>query len=440
MKAVHVTALVSQKPDAQGNLTVRLANGGTAKIPASEKNTVMERSARESRTYSPNTVIVGNCGTSQVDLGVKDNDHPVRMTTGFTVDSPAVEYGWTVNITGPNYSYEYTASGFLAADSSWSGSHNSEDDYTAGDYTAAVTTGSYATLVDGTICYSGGPVADVPLTSPDTPIEHDPGWLPPAATGSLRKAALDGPSAGNTGASKGAQPRASAAVTIPTQVPDTTVYPNNAVAYLAAYYADGQLGQCTGFFYSPTTIATVGHCLYNPQHGGWIKQIAVSPGLNSSGAVSGLCLAKSFYSAEGWVLRNDYNYDYGAVSLTDCVWTGAQPGSFTLAPPSHQNDTPPGPVTLVGYTGSLTPSRAQWSGTDAVLDYTQRTFRYNVQSYVGMSGGPVYVTGGSCSSACVAGIQSLGYGPGSVGPSTAVRVTQANFADFNAWANGRTNP
>jgi glutamyl endopeptidase len=439
MDAVHVTKLISKYPDSRGSLEVQLANGRTAEIPASAKDVVMKRSVLESQKLSPDTVIVGNCGTSQVDLGVKDNDHPVRMTTGFTVDTPALEYGWTVNITGPNYSYQYSAAGFLAAESSWSGSHDSDDDYTAGDYTATVDTGSYATLANGTVCYSGGPVADVALASPDTPIEHD-AWQDGATPGSAKEPTTlqnGSPVAGALRArATTADPSAAATGwTDVAQVPDTTAYPNSAVAYLTINWPDGKTTQCTGFLYDTGMVATAGHCLYSTLHGGWETRVYTTPGINQDGAPFPGCLPINAYSSTGWVQNGDLNYDYGAISL-DCT-VGDETGGFGREWPDHQNDSPPTTLTSAGYTSRLTPARAQWTGTSSLIDYNQRTFRYNVQSYDGMSGGPVYEI--SDGDVYAVGIQSQGYDLNQ-GPSTAVRFTQANEADYEAWDRGEIFP
>jgi V8-like Glu-specific endopeptidase len=415
MRPVHVTKLMSALPDQHGSLIVQLADGHTAKIPASLRETVMQRSAAESKKLTPNTVLPGNCGTSQVDVGEKENDHPVRMTTGFVVDTPAVEYGWTVDISGPNYSYHYSAAGFLASDSSWSGSHDSEDDYTAGDYSASVTTSSYAALIDGEICSSAGPVADAVLSSPDTPIEH----VVPAGTASQASQSR------NEGT-----PSAAAATAPLVPVTDPTQYPNRAVARLDVSWPDLDFGHCSGFFVTTHLVVTAGHCVWDAARG-WAQTIFALPGITPDGGHPyGICQVSKMESSEGWVERSDSDYDYAAI-VVNCPSGNGTPGVFGLTPPDNQDDAPSSPVTVSGYPGLIDRGLQQHTAIDVpVLSYDERVFTYDVQTLDGMSGSPVYVPCEDGSgTACATGIHAaLGV------DGTATRITQANLVDYVAWS------
>jgi len=427
MKPVHVTSLLSTAPSANGTLKVALANGRTAEIPATLKSVVMRKSSQEKQTLSPDTVLPGDCGTSQVDVEAKDNDHPVRMTTGFVVDSPALEYGWEVEITGPDYSYHYSAAGFLAADTSWNGSHDSGDDYPEGDYTAAVATGSYATLANGTICYSGGPVEEAHVDSPDTPI-------------GVRYYPDSGPSIAQQGAPdsgpQGQEARTNSAEDGPVsmeEVPNYADYPNTAVVRLDITWPDFNVATCSGVMIDSRTVATAGHCIYNPALGGWPERIFAIPGKSTAGYPFGICDVVAIGSTDGFVEDNDSDYDYGALRLeNNCSQVGNSTGWLDLDPPASQDDDPPTPVTVTGY---KSPYKTMSSGTADVEFSTQRQFDYDVETESGVSGAPVYVPG--CDGYyCLVGLHSSTVAT----IARATRITQASMDDFEAWIDGSGFP
>jgi hypothetical protein len=89
------------------------------------------------------------------------------MQTGFTVVEPAIAYDWSASVTGPDYSFDYESSGGLFFDSSWQGGYQSSQNQAEGIYLAEVDpAASDAVLLDGTVCFSGGPVDAEYLTVP----------------------------------------------------------------------------------------------------------------------------------------------------------------------------------------------------------------------------------------------------------------------------------
>lgn len=169
MHIERVTKLVSATPDKHGNVKVQLANGKIAPIPQSAEKKVMARAAQEP-AKSNTGIVTADCGESYITVRQKATDgtpggtsiydgNPVGITTGFLVNLPAVAYTWVASISGPNgYSYDYTAAGTLAADTSWDGNYDSPVDEPSGEYTAGVDpVVSEAVLADGDVCFSGGP-------------------------------------------------------------------------------------------------------------------------------------------------------------------------------------------------------------------------------------------------------------------------------------------
>lgn len=416
MHIVRVTGLVTTVPDAVGKLRVRLANGAIIAIPASEKDRVMARAAQEANA-TPNGVVNGDCGSSNVYVQEKSDDHPVRMTTGFSVDLPAIAYTWQVTISSTNYNYVYQQSGFLAFRTSWAGSYDSTDDNIEATYSAAVSPDqSFVELFTGDICFSGGPTDSQFLTSPDAP---EANALPLASNAP-------------TGNGGNATPFTVFPPDTRTRVADTTVYPYRAVTRMLSVFSNGQVARCTGFLYASNVLVTAGHCVFDTAFG-WAQNIQVTPGrdVDSSGAPVapyGSCHGTNEFTSEGWEFNADERYDYGAVKL-DCT-VGDQTGIFALSWPSG---SVAGTVaSLTGYPSDELPDGTMWSADGPIISDSRRQAFHQISTSDGSSGSPLYDPG--CTQTCTAfAIQARGAGGPHPNANAATRITQANSVDFLEW-------
>jgi hypothetical protein len=89
------------------------------------------------------------------------------------------------------------------------------------------------------------------------------------------------------------------------QVKDTEQYPWRASASLLITAADNSQWIGTGWFISPRTLVTAGHCVYIknsgvPNRDGWVKKIQVMPGRSGDKLPFGGVTATEFYSVKGW--------------------------------------------------------------------------------------------------------------------------------------------
>jgi glutamyl endopeptidase len=438
MTTVRV-ATVGDHPDSAGRVSVRLVNGAVIAIPAADRDRVARRAAQA--PVSPNGTVVGNCGSSYVTLQEKANQHPVRMTTGFTVDTAAVAYGWQATITGPNnYSYTYDSSGGLLLRTSWDGSYDSPRDLVAGGYSAAVVPAeSFAELWTGDICFSGGPTDQQNLTSPDTPISmplsfgpQGPNGHPTATVGPGATASPTTSSPASVGSDRRVAPFSVIGTDTRTRVPDTTAYPFRAVALLNVTNPDGTTDPCTGFFYAPNIVVTAGHCVYFPPAGGWATRIQVIPGndVDANGkpvTPYGTCLGTTAFTTTGWVQNDDPRYDYGAVKL-NCS-TGSQTGwlglSWTTAPLTGTA------VTITGYPGDKPPAGSMWTASGRLTGDAERQVFYTISTSGGQSGSPVYAPG--CGLYCALAVHAYGVGGSHPNSNAGTRITQAAFDNYQNW-------
>jgi hypothetical protein len=105
----------------------------------------------------------GNCGSSFIEIADKSkrNTHPIKMTTGFHVNTPAISYSWYTDTwrNAGGFNKKWNASGGLFFRKDWSGGFTTTLNYRHGIYTGLVYAGvSNAVLDDGTICVSDGPI------------------------------------------------------------------------------------------------------------------------------------------------------------------------------------------------------------------------------------------------------------------------------------------
>jgi glutamyl endopeptidase len=439
MTIVRVARLVTSTPDKAGRVEVQLDNGAIIAIPAADENLVMRRAAQDAKAEQPNGIVHGNCGSSWIYLYDKADAHPVRIVTGFHVNTGAVAYSWQAAITGPQRTdIDYVARGTLALRTMWEDNASTPLDYPQGDYSAAVSKSSYAVLWTGSVCHSGGPTAKEFLTSPDAPVD----WrlstgAASSASGMADTAGMATPSAilSSTGSRGrvslarviGMSPNSVIGKDTRKRVENTTAYPYTAIAMLIVSFRGGRTQLCTGFFIAADTVATAGHCLYQRSLGRATK-VLVIPGNNVNERPFGSCLGAWAYSVTGWMNDRNSLYDYAAIKL-NCD-TGVTVGWFgMLATSSSLTRTS---VTITGYPGDKKPTGSMWTASGKISSSAERQVFYTISTGGGQSGAPVYKRG--CGAYCALAIHASGTGGSHPHTNAGTRITQAAFDNLVAWA------
>ncbi len=214
-----------------------------------------------------------------------------------------------------------------------------------------------------------------------------------------------------------------------TKVNPTTTYPARSTAWIV--FNSGLT--CTGWFISPSTVATAGHCVHSGGSGGsWYSRSTykIYPGRNGSSSPYGYCTAKSLHSVTGWTVSNSNNHDYAAIKL-NCTagntvgWFGFYWTTASLAGTS---------ATIQGYPGDKA-SGTQWKMSGSIA--TNGTYRigYTIDTYGGQSGSAVWTyrnstcAGTGSTGVCAMGIHTLG-GSSS---NSATRITQSVFNNLVGW-------
>lgn len=175
------------------------------------------------------------------------------------------------------------------------------------------------------------------------------------------------------------------------QISPTTSYPWRANAQLLITAADNSSWIGTGWFVSPRTLITAGHCVFIkgsgvPGRDGWVRRIQVIPGRNGAAAPYGSATSSSFRSVTGWTVSGNHEYDYGAIILPTPLgnttgWYGY--GNYPDAQLVGQT------ANISGYPGDK-PSGTQWYDARRITAVSARKVYYDTDTMGGQSGSAVY--------------------------------------------------
>lgn len=206
------------------------------------------------------------------------------------------------------------------------------------------------------------------------------------------------------------------------QITTTTQSPFNRICHLSITAGDGSSFLGTGFFIGPRTIITAGHCVYDPDHGGWPQHIVVSPGRNGGDKPFGHFVATKFGSVEGWTGNQDRDCDYGVIHLSDNDSAPSQIGCFGygIFPDEYLSSNQ---LHIAGYPGDQ-PSGTMMFHSRKALDVSSTTVVYDIDTVGGQSGSPVYDENRR-----VVAIHTNGSSSG----NSATRINESVFKNLSQW-------
>lgn len=208
------------------------------------------------------------------------------------------------------------------------------------------------------------------------------------------------------------------------RIGNTSEYPWSAICYLILHKG-GKKWRGSGFFISPDTVVTAGHCIYSPRSGQATK-IQVIPGRDQRNWPFGSAASTEFYAPSEWMRGQDPQFDYGAVKLSSST-LGNRTGHFTIAnlPSSRIRAAN---LNTAGYPSDITPSSAQhFNGGRARKVYDQRIY-YLMDTWFGASGSPVWIKTADGQRLAV-GIHNYGHCP-----NKASRINTRVYTDLLKWS------
>jgi glutamyl endopeptidase len=194
---------------------------------------------------------------------------------------------------------------------------------------------------------------------------------------------------------------------------DTDLAPWRMICALRMRGPSGAGAIGTGWFIGPRTVLTAGHCVFsNRFFGGWASTIEVIPGLNGTGPEAetrpyGSVNSQRFSSVDRWTSGEDPDFDIGSVHLDESL--GDKVGWFAvaaLAPEELESYL----VNVSGYPADRGAGFEQYHGRNRVLQVTERRLFYEVDTYGGQSGAPVWIYRDETAPPLAVGIHAYGVG------------------------------
>lgn len=197
------------------------------------------------------------------------------------------------------------------------------------------------------------------------------------------------------------------------RIPDTTIYPFSAVAYLELFNVAGDvIALCSGTFIGPDALLTAGHCLWDAANQRWnAHRIRVVPAKNEAYEPYGSVFATDWWVPDGFVNTDGgVDFDWGLVRLPDSRLTldaswlpiavlgtaSLQSGHFTPAIVGYPVDKPA--QTMWGH------SRKAFNGVEPY-----RLF-YDIDTSAGQSGSAIWSLDQGATLGFVVGIHTQGSG------------------------------
>jgi len=211
------------------------------------------------------------------------------------------------------------------------------------------------------------------------------------------------------------------------RITNTSQYPWRVIASLLITAADNTQYIGTGWFISPRTLITAGHCVFIKHSGsaqeGWVKKIQVMPGRNGKELPFGGISATEFWTVRGWGEQGLENYDYGAIILPSAFPEDLGHYGYGV----FEDETLLAAMANVaGYPGDK-PSGTVWYDNRQVGSVNPDKVFYAADTAGGQSGAPVYIVHEGQRT----GIAIHAYGGNTSNSGT--RISSQVFTNFEAW-------
>jgi glutamyl endopeptidase len=213
------------------------------------------------------------------------------------------------------------------------------------------------------------------------------------------------------------------------RITDTASLPWRVNASLVATARDGSRWVGTGWFITPRTLVTAGHCLFIrgsgvPGRDGWMTSIRVMPGRDEARLPFGSMTSTEFYSSTGWTEGGDQSHDYGVIILPEPFLGDIGVRRFAV----RGDDALVGVEAHVAGYPADKPGGTFWHHALPVISAGPRQIFYRIDTAGGQSGAALYVV--EDGEPVAVGVHAYGGGVS----NSATRITQEVFDDLVRWS------
>jgi glutamyl endopeptidase len=205
------------------------------------------------------------------------------------------------------------------------------------------------------------------------------------------------------------------------RVRNTTAYPFGCICQLSIRSRNGARFVGTGWLVDDQTVITAGHCLYMHREGGWAAAIDVYPGQDGATYRPYHGRASRLWTTRGWTDQKSPPADYGAIRLDQKISAVGTFGYGALADAELRSLV----CHIVGYPADK--QGEMWGHGRRLSEIRSDTLTYDIDTYGGNSGGPVFLMRGG--KPLAVGIHNYG----DLSGNSATRITPAVYERIQGW-------
>jgi len=216
---------------------------------------------------------------------------------------------------------------------------------------------------------------------------------------------------------------------------NTLALPNLYIAQVVSYFPDGSVLQSSGVLIGVNDVLASGHALHRVELGGYATSVEVMLGRNGDHKPLGIIDGVAIDVASGWVKKQQYNADYGLITLPQPVgnttsWMGA-------ASIKHPEDYLQVATYSLGYPGDKG-GTFQFQTSGSSTSYTNGIYYFSddLDALGGQSGSPLILSHSDYGELVIGLVSHENIAPDANG---VLVFSPAITSQFNEWASNNNS-